>query len=169
MCRPTHRSCISYLVLVIDSLTYVALLPVAKEYWKVVDPTAHCTGYHEIPHRPSPSWARSRAPVKHSGHSSVAMAYCVVVDMGFAPDPARQSDVSKRLLKLCYPMMGWLGENAGKAGPADWGVLHSVCCDNDTCACPLEGNAHATRSRPIILWCIDSNTSVHSTCPGQAK
>ena len=80
-----------------------------------MDPTAHCTGYQEIPHRPSPSWARSKAPVKHSGHSSVAMAYCVVVDMGFAPDPAKQSEISERLLEPRYPMMG-LGEGESRQG-----------------------------------------------------
>ena len=152
MCMPSHCSCISYLVLVIDILTYVALLPVAKEYWNVVDPTAHCTGYQEIPHRPSPSWARSRAPVKHSGHSSVAIAYCVAVDMGFAPDPARHSDMSKRLLKPCCPMMGWIGEKADKAGPPDWGELHSVCCQGYLCLSPgRQCTCHRVQSRHTVV------------------
>lgn len=85
----------THLVLVIAILTYVALLPVAKEYWKYEFPTLHCTGYHSMLQRPSPDCARSREPDRHSGHSSVAMAYCTVGEMGLAPAPEQHHTHSK--------------------------------------------------------------------------
>jgi hypothetical protein len=86
--KPIQRR--PHLVLVMAILTYSALLP-WKEYSKYESPTLHCTGYQSIVQRPSPSWARSKEPDRHSGHSSVAMAYWTAVEIGLAPDPDASS------------------------------------------------------------------------------